>query len=154
SNTNGFGLGNNNEEIYLYQANAITDLTPTAFIYYVQIGGSTSAVPAGLDAGFTAIHPSGTAARYKLTAPQTGTQGGVLANLGNTSANWETVAPVNPTDWTFTVNTGATDAVIALSTVTYQQAEGNTGTTNKVITLTRIGKLDSQVSVLFTTAPG
>ena len=104
SSTSGFGLGNNNEEIYVYTAGAITDTTPTVFIFGADIGTSTSARPSGLTASSTFISPSGTAARYKLTtATYSGTAATLLSAIGNTASNWEATAPAATTDWTFSV---------------------------------------------------
>jgi hypothetical protein len=98
------GFGNNNEEIYIYSANSITDSTPTAFIYGVSIGTSTSERPAGLTTGTTFIEPQGAASRYKTTgAVYSGTQSALLTAIGNTTSNWEAVAPAATGDWTFNV---------------------------------------------------
>jgi hypothetical protein len=103
----GPGLSNNNDEIYIYKAISTTSLTPTAFIYGVAIGTSTSSRPAGLELGTTFIKPTGAAARYKPTgAVYSGLPSTIRPAIGNTAANWESVAPGSPSDWSFTL--GAT----------------------------------------------
>lgn len=112
SATTGAGLGNNNDEIYIYEAPNITSLTPTQFIYFAKIGTSASNVPSGLVQGETAISPTGTASRYRTTgATYTGTQTALLAAIGDTATNWEARTATDAliaTDWTFTVGTGPT----------------------------------------------
>ena len=61
----GAGFGNNNEEIYIYAAPDIAAKNPTAFIYSVSIGSSSSARSNGLVTGTTLIEPTGTSNRYK-----------------------------------------------------------------------------------------
>lgn len=108
----GAGLGNNNEEIYLYTAPSITATTPTAFVYGVAIGTSPSLRPNGLTLGTTFIKPTGGAARYKTSgAVYAGVPSQLRSAIGNTSTNWEPVAPANTTDWPFQIGptfTGAT----------------------------------------------
>ena len=100
--TLGFGLTNNNEDIYIYTASSITATTPTAFIYAAAIGTSTSGVPTGLALGTTFIKPQGTAARYKTsTAVYAGPAEVLLPAIGSTTNNWEALAPVATTDWNF-----------------------------------------------------
>jgi hypothetical protein len=114
SSTSGFGLGNNNEEIYIYTAPLISSTTPTAFIYGVDIGTSTTARPAGLVAGVSFISPTSTASRYKTTgATYTGSKSNLLAAIGNTAANWEALAPGATTDWTFSVGSDTTPPTLA-----------------------------------------
>jgi hypothetical protein len=124
STTSGAGLGNNNEELYIYTASAITSSTPTAFIYYAKIGTSTSAIPAGLTAGTTAISPSGSALRYVTSgALYVGCPSVLLAAIGNTATNWNTTgaASLAVADWLFTVDPvcrsiSTTGTLAALST--------------------------------------
>lgn len=107
STTSGFGLGNNNEEIHIYEASLITSSTPTTFLFSAKIGSSSSSRPSGLTAGTTFISPTGTTSRYKIAgATYSGTPSELLAAIGNTATNWEAVAPAATTDWTFSV-TGA-----------------------------------------------
>jgi hypothetical protein len=108
----GPGLGNNNEEIYIYTAPSITATTPTSFIYGVAIGSSPSSRPNGLTLGTTFIKPTGGAARYKTAgATYAGVPSQLRSSIGNVAANWEAVAPANATDWSFQIGptfTGAT----------------------------------------------
>ena len=100
------GLGNNNEEIYIYTASAITSLTPDAFIYFAKIGSSTSAVPSTLSTGVSAITPSGTAMRYTTSgALYTSCKSELLNAIGNTTTNWNSTGAttLSNSDWTFTV---------------------------------------------------
>ncbi|MEK0425830.1 MAG: hypothetical protein RJB11_1921, partial [Planctomycetota bacterium] len=100
----GAGLGSNNDEIYIYKAATIASSTPTAFIYGVAIGSSTSSRPAGLTLGTTFIKPTGVAARYKPSgAVYSGLPSTIRPAIGNTAANWEAVAPGAPSDWSFTL---------------------------------------------------
>ncbi len=132
--TTGAGLGNNSDEIYIYTAPAITSNTPTAFIYFAKIGSALGAIPSGLTLGTTAISPTGTASRYKTTgATYTGTQAVLLAAIGNIAANWEAVAPVAATDWTFSVTTLALPAV---SLSVSSNAGSEAGTTAITVTAT------------------
>lgn len=103
------GLGSNNEELNFYTAAAITDLVPSTFLYGVRIGTtSTSVRPGSLAAGSTFITPDGAALRYKTSgAVYTSDAAGLLASIGDVANNWEAVAPVSPTDWTFTVGVSA-----------------------------------------------
>ncbi|MEY3084948.1 MAG: hypothetical protein RL037_1128, partial [Bacteroidota bacterium] len=106
SNPNG-GLGNNNEEIYIYTASSILATTPEAFISYAKIGSSTSAIPSTLSLGTTAINPSGTALRYAASgATYSGTKATLLTAIGNTSSNWNTTGATSfaATDWSFSVS--------------------------------------------------
>lgn len=135
SNTTGFGLGNNNEEIQIYTASAITSTTPTAFIYSAKIGTSSSARPSGLTAGTTFISPTGSASRYKTSgATYTGTESQLLTAIGNTATNWEAVAPGASGDWTFTIG-GSAPVTIVINDVSV--TEGNSGTTTLNFTVTR-----------------
>ena len=107
SSTTGAGLGNNNEEIYIYTASSITSTTPTAFISYAKIGTSTSAIPSSLSLGTTAIAPSGAALRYATSgATYSGTKATLLTAIGNTSSNWNTTGATTfaASDWTFSVS--------------------------------------------------
>ncbi|MFM8215542.1 MAG: hypothetical protein ACKN82_12965, partial [Pirellula sp.] len=112
TSTSGAGLGSNNDEIYIYKAVTMTSLTPTAFIYGAAIGTSTSSRPDGLTLGTTFIKPTGVAARYKpVGAVYNGLPSTIRPAIGNTAANWESVAPGAPSDWNFTLGptfTGAT----------------------------------------------
>lgn len=106
STTSGFGLGNNNEEIYIYNANAVTDLTPSSFIYFAKIGSSSSSIPSGLTSGFTAITPSGSSLRYKTAdALYSSCKQFLLYAIASTTTNWNSTgaATVAPGDWTFSV---------------------------------------------------
>ena len=107
----GIGLGNNNDEIYIYKALSIASATPSAFIYGVAIGTSTSARPAGLTLGTTFIKTSGAAARYKPAgAVYDGVPSQLLSAIGNTSANWESLPPGLPSDWSFSIGPSFTSA--------------------------------------------
>ncbi len=107
STTSGFGLGNNNEEIHIYEASLITSTTPTTFLFSAKIGSSPSSRPSGLTAGTTFISPTGTASRYKIAgATYSGTPSELLTAIGDTATNWEAVAPAATTDWTFSVTGG------------------------------------------------
>ena len=106
SSTTGFGLGNNNDEIYVYTAPSITSLTPTTFLYMAKIGSSPSAIPNGLVAGITSIAPSGTALRYSTSgATYISCKPILLSAIGNLASNWNTTgaAALTETDWAFTV---------------------------------------------------
>jgi hypothetical protein len=113
STTSGFGLGNNNEEVYLYVAPSITSLVPSTFIYGTAIGTSTSSRPNGLTAGDSFIKPTGTASRYKITgANYEGLPSAVRASIGNTASNWENVIPGAASDWTFRFGVAFTTATV------------------------------------------
>jgi 2',3'-cyclic-nucleotide 2'-phosphodiesterase (5'-nucleotidase family) len=117
----GGGLGNNNDELYIYRGTSPT-AAPTAFIYYAKIGTSGSARPSGLSAGATFISPSGTFLRYKTAgATYSGTPATLLSAIGNTASNWETTAPGVAGDWTFMItNATITGAATATAfTTTY-----------------------------------
>jgi len=105
TSTSGAGLGNNNEEIYIYNATAISDLTPTSFIYFAKIGSSSSSIPAGLTSAITSNSPSGAALMYKTSgATYTGCTSTLLSAIGNTGSNWtDTSVPSQlvPGNWTF-----------------------------------------------------
>ena len=106
STTSGFGLGNNNEEIYVYTASSITSTTPSSFIYYAKIGSSISSIPAGLTLGTTSIAPSGTALRYSTTgATYISCVPILLSAIGNTASNWNSIgaSAIVDADWAFTV---------------------------------------------------
>ncbi|MDI9396915.1 MAG: YDG domain-containing protein [Candidatus Pacebacteria bacterium] len=120
---NSGGFGTANDEIYIFTANAATDLTPTAFIYGVAIGSSPSARPQGLSQGTTFIKPTGGASRYKLSgATYSSTADQIRTAIGNTTSNWEAVAPVSTTDWSFSVLLPQTISFNSLSAVTYGDA--------------------------------
>jgi hypothetical protein len=116
STTSGFGLGNNNEEIHIYEASSITSTTPTTFLYSAKIGTSSSSRPAGLTLGSTFIAPTGSAARYKTTgATYSGTPSVILSAIGDIATNWEAVAPVATSDWAFNIGGGAPTNTLTLS---------------------------------------
>lgn len=139
SNTTGAGLGNNNEEIYIYTASSITATTPTAFIYFAKIGSSSSAVPNTLEtsttgSGTTAITPNGTALRYSTTGTVFNSCKQILLNeIGKTTANWNTTgaSALAATDWSFTVlptcpsPTIVTTGAVAALTAEYGSASAN-----------------------------
>ena len=115
-----FGLGNNNEELFIYTASAITATTPSAFIYGVGIGSSSQAAPSGLTLGTTFIKPTGSGARYKTTgATYSGTADALRTAIGNTASNWEASAPVAASDWTFALTQSQTITFGSLSAKTY-----------------------------------
>ena len=114
--TTGAGLGNNNDEIHIYEAASISATTPTKFIFSAKIGTSPSSLPAGLTAGTTFISPTGSASRYKITgATYSGTSSELLTAIGNIATNWEAVAPVNTTDWTFSFGGAPPSNTLTLS---------------------------------------
>ena len=160
STTSGFGLGNNNEEFYIYTASAITSATPTAFIYGAKIGTSPSSRPAGLTTGTTFISPTGSFSRYKTTgATYSGSQSTLLTAIGNIASNWEAVAPGAVGDWTFTLpslptvnlsvsaNSGS-EAAATVITVTATASAAVTGdqTVNLAVTGTGISAGDYTLS--------
>ena len=105
TSTSGAGLGSNNEEIYIYNATAISDLIPTSFIYFAKIGSSSSSIPAGLTSAITSNSPSGAALMYKTSgATYTGCTSTLLSAIGNTGSNWTSTSvpsPLVPGNWTF-----------------------------------------------------
>ena len=106
------GLGNNNDEIYIYKALSTADITPSTFIYGVAIGTSTSARPNGLSLGTSFIRPTGAAARYKpVGAVYSGLPSTLRPAIGNTAANWESIAPGSP-GWNFSIGPTFTSAVV------------------------------------------
>jgi uncharacterized repeat protein (TIGR02543 family) len=142
STSPGAGLGNNNEELYIYTASSITATTPTAFIYYAKIGGSTSAVPSSLSLGTTAIAPSGNSLRYATTgATYSGTKATLLAAIGNTASNWNTTGATTfaASDWTFSVTPSPiinTSGTLAAVNTTYGTA--STPTTSFTVTASNL----------------
>ncbi len=121
--------------LYIYTGTSATALTPTAFIYYARGASATSTVageiPAGLSYGTTAIQPNANAARYKTSgATYSGSQAQLLAAIGNTASNWEATAPVNATDWTFSVKAAQTITFGALTAVTFGDVPFNLGATS------------------------
>jgi hypothetical protein len=103
----GGGLGNNNDEIYIYTASSISATIPDGFISYTKIGTSTSAIPSSLALGTTAIAPSAAALRYATSgATYSGTKATLLTAIGNTSSNWNTTGATTfaATDWSFSVS--------------------------------------------------
>ena len=127
STTSGFGLGSNNEELYIYNATAITSITPTSFIYYTKIGTvSTGLTPAGLTDGVTSINPIGNSVRYATSgALYVGCPLALLQAIGNISGNWNTTGATTlaSSDWAFTVEaickTISTTGTLAALTTTY-----------------------------------
>ncbi|MCY3006210.1 MAG: Ig-like domain-containing protein [Planctomycetota bacterium] len=106
------GLGNNFDEIYIYKALSTADITPSTFIYGVAIGSSTSARPSGLSLGTSFIRPTGAAARYKpVGAVYSGLPSTLRPAIGNTSSNWESIAPGSP-GWNFSIGPTFTSAVV------------------------------------------
>jgi hypothetical protein len=99
------GFSNNNEEIYIYNATAITDETPTSFIYFAKIGASTSSIPSGLTSAITSNSTSGSALMYKTSgAIYNGCKSTLLSAIGNTDSNWTATSvpsPLIPANWTF-----------------------------------------------------
>ncbi len=132
TSTTGAGLGNNNEEIYIYNASSITSTTATSFIYFAKIGSSSSAIPAGLTLGTTAITPSGSALRYSTTvALYNACVPALLQAIGNTSTNWNTTGAttIAANDWTFTVQPTCPNSVSLSVSV-------NTGSENDLTVIT------------------
>lgn len=123
SNTTGAGLGNNNEEIYIYTASSITATTPTAFIYFAKIGSSPSAVPNTLEtsttgSGTTVITPNGAALRYSTTGNIFSSCKQILLNeIGKTTTNWNTTgaSSLASADWSFTVLPACPSPTIAVT---------------------------------------
>ncbi|MFZ4106443.1 beta strand repeat-containing protein, partial [Flavobacterium sp.] len=107
SSTTGAGLGNANDEIYIYSAPSITATTPTQFIYFAKIGSSSSSIPSGLTAAYTSNSPSSSASRYSTTGNiYNSCKSILLTEIGKTAtSNWNTIGAttIAPTDWTFTV---------------------------------------------------
>jgi uncharacterized protein len=129
SSTSGAGLGNNNEEIFIYNASAITAMTPSSFIYYAKVGTSVNPSPSTLAIGTTSIDPVGSFLRYRRTgATYSGCQTDLLKSIGNTISNWDTTGAtiITPSDWTFSITSTCNDTVptrkVALS------VSGSTGT--------------------------
>ena len=116
--TTGVGLGNSSDDLYVYTAPDSTALTPTAFIYGAKLGtGGGGFQPTSLTAGTNWITPTGPTSRYKTSGViYTGTKTELLASIGDTANNWEAVAPVSETDWTFTVSS-AVSTTTALTNV-------------------------------------
>jgi hypothetical protein len=136
----GAGLGNSDDEVYIYTAPSITSSTPNKFIYYAQIGSSSSSVPSSLTSGVTAIRPTGAASRYSTTCTTYNScRATLLAEIGKTSTNWNTTGASNfdlvqlAADWpTFTVQATcptvalATTGTLASLTATYGSNSGTT----------------------------
>ncbi|NBU46508.1 MAG: hypothetical protein EBS34_03515, partial [Flavobacteriales bacterium] len=126
SSTSGFGLGNNNEEIYIYTASSITATIPDAFIYFAKIGTSPSAIPSSLTAGTSAISPSGSALRYATSgATYNACKPTLLTAIGNTAANWNVTGAtaIAVSDWTFTVQpTCPIEVNLSVSTASASEA--------------------------------
>lgn len=135
----GGGFGANNEEIYVYAASAITDTTPSGFIYGVRIGTSSSARPNGLSAGTTWITPppsgSLSASRYKTSgAVYTGTVATLRSVIGDIASNWESAATytMTDTDWTFALVTPASEPSTQAASISF----GNVQSTDMDISWT------------------
>jgi 2',3'-cyclic-nucleotide 2'-phosphodiesterase (5'-nucleotidase family) len=106
--------------LYIYTGVTAVGLTPTAFIYYAKGANATATVsgnrPSGLVDGQTSISPSSNASRYKISgATYTGTSSELLTAIGNIATNWEAVAPVNTSDWTFSVGGAPPSNTLTLS---------------------------------------
>ncbi|MGC4041173.1 MAG: YDG domain-containing protein [Flavobacterium sp.] len=164
SATTGAGLGNNNDEIYIYTASSITSTTPDAFIYFAKIGGSPSAVPSSLEttttgSGTTAISPNGAALRYAATGNVYNSCKQILLNEIGKTANWTSTGATSlaANDWTFTVQptcptpTVATTGTVSALTAVYGTASSNgifnvsgTNLTNNIVVTAPAG---FQVSV-------
>ena len=150
SATSSFGLSNNNEELYVYTATSITATTPTAFIYFAKIGTSASSVPAGLISGTTAISPTGTASRYKISgALYNACQADLLVAIGNTATNWEAVAPGAAGDWSFTLLSTCAPVIptVALSISTNSGSEAGTTAITVTATTSSAVSVDQTVAV-------
>ncbi|MEI7781613.1 MAG: YDG domain-containing protein, partial [Planctomycetota bacterium] len=92
------GLGAGGDEIYIYNAAAITDTRPTSFIFGVAYGSSPSQRPNGLVDGQTFIRPTGDTMRYKTSgATYAGAPATLRSAIGNTGINWESGDPQVPT---------------------------------------------------------
>ena len=132
--TGGLGAsGTNNvnfdDGIYIYTGTSATGLTPTAFIYYVK-GGSNATnagnLPTGLSYGTTAINPTASASRYKISgAIYSGSVDQLLAATGNIATNWEAIIPGVVTDWTFSILQPQTITFGSLPAKTYGDASFN-----------------------------
>jgi uncharacterized protein YjiK/2',3'-cyclic-nucleotide 2'-phosphodiesterase (5'-nucleotidase family) len=148
SSTSSAGLGNNNEELYIYTASSITATTPTAFIYFAKIGSSASSVPAGLTSGTTAISPTGTASRYKISgALYNACQADLLAAIGNTTTYWEAVAPGTAADWTFTVLSTCAPVIPTVALSISTNAGSEAGTTAITVTATSSSAVSTDETV-------
>jgi len=148
SNTNS-GLGNNNEEIYIYTASAITSQTPDAFIFFAKIGTSSSAVPSTLSTGVSAITPSGAALRYTTSgALYTSCKSELLNAIGNTTTNWNSTGAttLSNSDWTFTV---LPTCPITVNLSVSAESASEAGATSITITVTASSavSVDETVSV-------
>ena len=143
------GLGNNNEEIYIYTASAITSLTPDAFIYFAKIGSSTSAVPSTLSTGVSAITPSGTAMRYTTSgALYTSCKSELLNAIGNTTTNWNSTGAttLSNSDWTFTVLPNCS-ITVNLSVSAASASEASATSITITVTASSAVSVDETVSV-------
>ena len=148
SSTSSAGLGNNNEELYIYTASSITATTPTAFIYFAKIGSSAISVPAGLTSGTTAISPTGTASRYKISgALYNACQADLLAAIGNTTTNWEAVASGTASDWTFTVLSTCAPVIPTVALSISTNAGSEAGTTAITVTATSSSAVSTDETV-------
>ena len=143
SSTSGAGLGNNNEELYIYTAPSLASSTATLFIYYAKIGSSTSAIPSSLvtstnGSGTTAITPNGPALRYSTTGNIFSSCKQILLNeIGKTATTWNATGATSiaANDWSFTVlpecpsPTIETTGTVTALTAEYGSASSN-GTFN------------------------
>ena len=150
TSTSGAGLGNFNDEIYIYTAPLLTSTTPTAFIYFAQIGTSTSAVPSGLTSGSTAINPQSAALRYSTSgALYSECKTNLLSAIATTSTLWNATgaAAIAAGDWTFTVNATCTPTLLvgSISSSSFSTPIG-TPSTASTFTLNAYG-LSSNLTV-------
>lgn len=124
SSTSGAGLNNGpNDEIYIYTSSSILDLTPSQFIYYARLGG-TSQTPNGLSSGITSVVLTNSAWRYSTSgALYTGCQFDILTSIGNIGTNWNTTGATSVAsgDWTFTI----TDPLVPTTTGSYSKTESH-----------------------------
>ena len=115
--TTGAGLGGSGDELHIYEAASVTATSASTFIFSAKIGTSAGLTPAGLTAGTTFISPTTTpGSRYKIAgATYTGSSTELLAAIGTVGTNWEAVAPVNTSDWTFSVGGAPPTNTLTLS---------------------------------------
>lgn len=153
STTSGFGLGNNNEEIYIYTAPSITSITPTTFIYFDKIGSSASSIPSGLVSGVSSILTNGTALRYKTSgALYAACKPSLLNAIGSAIAtNWNSTGAttLTNTDWTFNVLPSCpTPTITASGTINAMNTLYGTPSVTEQLTVTAQDLQDNlQISV-------
>ena len=139
SSTNGYGLGNANDEVYIYTAPSITSITPSKFIYYAKLGTSSSSIPSALTSGTTAIIPTAVASRYSTTCvTYNSCKATLLSEIGKTATNWNATGAnaLLASDWTFTVQaTCPVQQLTSTGTLTSLTATygSNSGTTTFAI---------------------